>query len=341
MPTPLFDASAVAVSRPRGPRIVRGALAAVALLALVVLAGPRYEAGPDTPSPRAAPAQEVGALEDWLRVSEAAYSDIRPGAAKGLVWHSPTQQRTPWAVVYLHGFSATRLETAPLADQVAQALGANAFHTRLSGHGRTSAAMGEASMQDWMADALEAVRIGHLLGERVLLISCSTGSTLAAWLALTPEGRQVDAHVFVSPNFGPKDKRSEIINGPWGQQIAFALEGQERGQLSVDARENEAWTLRYPTRALFPMMAMVKKVRDSDLTQFKTPVLMLYSQGDQTVDPLETERALARIGAPLKLGQVVSYSQSKGQHVLAGDIKDPLATAPMAASIIKWAQALN
>ncbi|MDD4273595.1 MAG: hypothetical protein PHG14_07705 [Desulfobacter postgatei] len=38
--------------------------------------------------------------------------------------------------VYIHGFSATRKETAPLSDLVAKTLNANLFYTRLSGHGR-------------------------------------------------------------------------------------------------------------------------------------------------------------------------------------------------------------
>jgi len=37
----------------------------------------------------------------------------------------------------------------------------------------------------------------------------------------------------------------------------------------------------------------------------------------------------------------VTYSQSKGQHVLAGDIRDPQSVAPMAESIIKWTETLH
>lgn len=328
------------VHRRLGLRIALSVVAALVLAGGAFVAGPRNEFGANMPTQRALPPDNLATLDSWLASSEAAYPDIKPGNAKGIVWNSPAHQRTPWAVVYIHGFSASRLETAPLADQVGKALGANVFHTRLSGHGRPGAAMAEASVQDWMADAVEAVRIGKTLGERVLVISCSTGSTLATWLALSPEGSKVAAHAFISPNFGPKDKRSEIINGPWGQRIALALEGKNRSWTPDNAREANAWTSSYPTRALFPMMAMVKSVRESDLSTFQTPVLMLYSEQDQTVDPQETQAAFARIGASHKVLEVVNYSQSKGQHVLAGDIKDPAAVAPMVASIVGWAKAL-
>ena len=62
--------------------------------------------------------------------------------------------QTQWAVVYIHGFSASRMETAPLADTIATALGANLFYARLAGHGRGGAAMGEPSVQDWLADGV-------------------------------------------------------------------------------------------------------------------------------------------------------------------------------------------
>ena len=337
---PLTTASRFRVRGGIGSRLFLAVLAFVVVAAVAFMVGPRNAFGPNVPTQRAGPPQSITGLDAWIQTSEAAYSDIKPGNAKGIVWHAPDHQRTPWAVVYIHGFSASRLETAPVTDLVARSLGANVFYTRLAGHGRSGPAMGEATVQDWMADAIEAVKIGQLLGERVLVISCSTGSTLATWLATSNEAQRVAAHAFISPNFGPKDKKAELINGPWGQHIALALEGETRGWTPEDARETNAWTTRYPTRALFPMMAMVKAVRTSDLSLFQTPVLVLYSEQDQTVDPLETQSAFARIGAPLKTIEAVTYSKSKGQHVLAGEIKAPEASAPMAATIAQWTKAL-
>lgn len=321
-------------------KVAFGGMAALTVLTGIFLAGPRFEFGANIPVQRALPPDNVDDLDGWLQRSEAAFPEIKPGTAKTIVWAAAQKQRTPWSVVYLHGFSASRLETAPLADRVASALGANAFHTRLTGHGLPGSYLGMATAQDWMADVLEAVRIGQVLGERVLVISCSTGSTLATWLATSAEGNRVAAHTFLSPNFGPKDKRSEMLNGPWGQRIALAVEGENRGWTATSAAEDQAWTSRYPTRALFPMMGLVKRVRDSDLSLFQTPVLILYSEQDETVDPMETQSAFTRMGSSMKTLEVVTYSQSKGQHVLAGAIKDPQAVERMSDSIVKWVQAL-
>ena len=332
------------LSAPAGARQFRRLRWPAALLTMAVglfFLGPRNAFGPDAPTERALPPASITQLDSWIAQGEARFSDIRAGNAKGIVWHAQAHARTPWSVVYLHGFSASRLETAPLAEEVARSLGANLFYSRLTGHGRTApAAMGEASVQDWLADTLEAMRIGQVLGDKVLVIGCSTGATLATWLALRPEGQAIAAHVFLSPNFGPRDKRANIINAPWGRQIALALQGDVRSWEPSDPREAIAWTTRYPTRALFPMMALVNRVRRADMAAFHTPVLVMYGEQDQTVDPRQTREVFTRIASDHKKAIVVDYSESLGQHVLAGDILAPKATAPMADSIVSWVRTL-
>lgn len=310
------------------------------VLALAVFfLGPTNSFGPDVPASRESP-PDITALDQWLASQEAAFSDIRPGLERQIRWYAEPGERTPWSVVYVHGFTASLLETAPLAEWVAEALGANLFYTRLTGHGRTPEAMGEATVQDWLADTLEAAEIGERLGERVLLIGVSTGATLGTWLGNRPEGQSLGGYVFISPNYGPRDKRSDWINQPWGMHLALRLEGETRGRLSQDPLKNHAWTNVHPTQALFPMMALVKGVRDSDLSGFAAPLLVLYSEQDQVVDPLEITSLFPRIGSERKTLRVVDYSEARDQHVLAGDLTAPTATRSMADEIVHWVQSL-
>ena len=128
----------------------------VAVLLIAFIAGPR------TPVIHQPQSVELPAdLPGYLAKAEAAYPDITPGAEKTILWAHQDHQQTELAIVYLHGFSATRQETAPLSDDLAKSLGANLFYTRLAGHGRSSAAMGEASAGDWLNDAEEALAIGQ------------------------------------------------------------------------------------------------------------------------------------------------------------------------------------
>ena len=90
-------------------------------------------------------------------------------AAKRIVWAGAAGQKTPLAVIYVHGFSASAEEIRPVPDEVAKALGANLFYTRLAGHGRSGDAMAEPLAGDWIEDMAEAMAIlQKLSGERPL-----------------------------------------------------------------------------------------------------------------------------------------------------------------------------
>ena len=324
--------------RGRLPAWLAVVLALLVSLPLLWLAGPRVAYGPDEPAPRAAPPAQAAALDAWLAAQEAAVPGLRPSAAKGIVWHGQPGQRTPWAVVYLHGFTATRMETYPLAERVAQGLQANLFHTRLAGHGVPAEALRGVTVQDWLADAVEALRIGQALGERVLVIGTSTGATLAAWLALRPDAAgTAAAQVWLSPNFGPADARAEWILGPWGWALTRLLTGGTVGAPHADERINAHWTRVYPAEALVPMMTLVRRVRDGALEQVRTPVLVLASPRDRTVDVRRIEAAVARLGGPKRLEWVQDASDEQ-QHILAGDLRSPGTTERLAERIVRWAR---
>jgi len=120
--------------------------------------------------------------EAYLARREAEVKDIRPGLQKEIVWADPaTRARTPLAIVYVHGFSASKGEVRPLPDRVAAALHANLFYTRLTGHGEDGAAMAKGGVNAWINDYAEAITIGRAIGDRVVVIGTSTGGSLATW----------------------------------------------------------------------------------------------------------------------------------------------------------------
>ena len=311
----------------------RVAAAVLSAAALVVLLGPRTRFEQRWHEP------EIGSdVDAYLAEREASVPDLRPGEAKAVVWaDSETRARTPIALVYLHGFSADRHEVDPLVSRIAEALGANVFYTRLKGHGRDGAAMAEAMVEDWLDDVAEAVAVGAVLGERVVLLGTSTGGTLAVWAAARPEtdGR-VAALVVISPNFQPRDKSSRILLWPWGGQIARLVVGGERCFEPATAEEALHWTVCYPTSALLPMMALVEQVRTMPLDGLTVPTLVVYSREDAVVDPEETRLAFARLGSSSKQLVEISASQDPAQHVIAGDIMSPGTTDEIARSILDF-----
>lgn len=314
--------------------LASGGGGALLVFAAVFAAGPRPSVVVD-PSPAAVPA--LPDLEGWLAEREAALPDLRPGAEKAVVWAaSGTPGRTPLAVVYLHGYSATRREAAPLADSVAAALGANLFYTRLAGHGRTGDALARATAGDWLRDAAEAVAVGRRLGERVVLVGTSTGATLALWAAARlDDADAVAAVVALSPNFGPADPAAGILLWPWGGAVARAVVGPERSWEPANAEQAAWWTTAYPTRALLPMMALVDFVDDEVLADVRVPVLVVYSPGDQVVDVSAIERR-SRAAAAVTLEAWTGPVGDPGVHVLAGDVLSPDGTGPLARRIVDF-----
>jgi alpha-beta hydrolase superfamily lysophospholipase len=308
------------------------------IVTALIVAGVLFALGP-RPSYeiRDEPVELPSDLDAWLAQSEARFSDLRPDADKRIVWNDPVgKSRTDYAVVYIHGFSSTRMETYPLADVAAKALGANLFYTRLTGHGRSEDAMGEATLGAWTHDALEAYAIGRRLGEKVVLIATSTGGGLATLLAARPEAKDLYALVLISPNYGVRQWNAPILLWPWGEQIARLVEGEYRSWTASNPRQAQHWTMRYPVRALIPMMQTVALIDELDFASLRAPTLIFYAKGDQLVDAEAIGRRFAQFGAERKKLVLVDDADDPAQHVIAGDILSPGTTGRIAETIVKF-----
>lgn len=316
--------------------VTKAAAAVAALLAILFLAGPK--ATVEVPDQGASPPADPAVLDAWLAESEARVSGLRPGEAAGVTWAEPgVPASTALSVVYLHGFSADRHEVDPFPRLLADSLGANLFHARLTGHGRDGAALAEASAGDWLGDAAEAVKVGAHIGGRVVLVGTSTGATLALWAAKDEGLRDaLAALVLVSPNLQPADRSSRLLLWPWGAHIARAVVGEERCFEPENEAQARHWTTCYPVEALVPMMALVEHVRDSDPARVRAPLLVFYDPADLVVDAGETARRFERWGSEAKRLTTVDGVGDPSRHVLAGDVLSPGTTASVLAETLAF-----
>lgn len=318
---------APAAARPR--RRLRRVLAALVLAAGA--AGVGYAVGPRRVlDPAAAPdprlPDEPAAVAAAIAAREAEVAGVRSGCAARVAWRGGAPARASAAVVYLHGFSATRQETAPFAAELAAALDANLYEARLRGHGRDGAALGAARGEEWLADALEAAAVGARLGRRVVLVGCSTGATLAAWVAASGRAPELAAVVLISPNFGVRHPAGGLLAGPWGRQLARLVEGEERAFRPHNAEQAAFWTTRYPTGAVVEMAALVDLVDRTDLGRLTAPTLVVYSPADRVVEPARVEARFAELGARSKRLVPFTGAEDPASHVLAGRVLSPDAT---------------
>jgi alpha-beta hydrolase superfamily lysophospholipase len=286
------------------------------------------------PFDKAAPINDIDAR---LTDGESAFPDIRPGLAKEIVWADPiVKGRTALAVIYIHGFSASKGEVRPLPDLVAKALGANLFYTRLAGHGRSGDAMAETSAEAWKRDMTEALGIAAEIGSKTLIIGTSTGASLATWALSQPRlSAPVSGAVFLAPNFRIKASGAGLLTAPFAWASSRLFLGRRRGFIPLNPLHATYWTMDYPVSALLPMAALVKQVRSLPFERIGTPALFIHSARDQVVDPAQTARVARRWGGPATLLDPGDIGDPCG-HVIAGDALSPKTTAAIAADIIKW-----
>lgn len=321
--------------RLRGHRALGGLMLVLAAGALTIALA--YPVIPP-PEPALAPPATLAALEATLDAAEAKVADLRPGANRTILWADPARKsRTPLALVYLHGFTADRQEVAPLPDRVARALGANLYYARIPGHGRSTHAMAESSLEGWQQEGEGALAIGHLLGRRVVLIGTSTGGTLVTWLAARHP--DVAAAVLMSPNFAVRATGADLAAWPGGAAIVRLVSGDTREFRTHTPLHARHWTWRYSTIAIPPMMRLVKDVERLDLGAVQVPLLAFYSPNDTVVRSDVIEARFADWGATLRKLVAVETQDPNG-HVLAGDALSPGTTASVAAEIVAFVRAL-
>ena len=276
----------------------------------------------------------------YLAAEESEVPGITEETAKEVVWAYPASRaKTPLAIVYIHGYSADKRELRPVPDQVAEALGANLFYTRLSGHGSDLAALAEPSANDWLNDFAEAVAIGRQIGERVIVMSTSTGGTLTAWAASLGLTEGVNAFVMVSPNFRLADWRAPLLTMPFARAIVPLVYPSRQLELVKPAPDGSR-TANFPTIALLPMAALVETVRGIDFSAITTPTLFIYSQQDQVVDPAATASVIERWGGPKEVLLAPETEDPLG-HMLAGDLFSPSTTEAVAGAVTAWIEGLQ
>jgi len=287
---------------------------------------------------------DLSDLDQWLWRAEHAAGGVRAGCHKQVVWAGAAGVKTPVSIVYVHGFSATAGEVRPLPDLVAKALGANLFFTRLTGHGQDGVAMGRARLPDWEADVAQALAIGQQLGDRVIVMGCSTGCTLLTQaLARSADGAsKVSGSVHISPNFGLRNAAAQILlQMPAVRHWGHLVGGRKRSFDPISDAHAALWTVQYDMQAVYTMADAVRAALAAPIEDIQTPAYFAFCEADQVVHPAKTRRIIARWGGRVTTDLLVQGRTDDAMgHVMAGDVFSPAQTAPLAKRIIRWAKTI-
>ncbi|HEV2354845.1 MAG TPA: alpha/beta hydrolase, partial [Puia sp.] len=252
------------------------------LLIGLYLSGPRPSAPIYSTTMPTVPS-DPAALENYIRRQES-HHRLKPDNEARIVWADSTRKKTAYAIVYLHGFSASPGEGNPTDRDIAKKYGCNLYLARLAEHGiDTPDAMINLTADNYWASAKEALAIGERLGDSVILMGTSTGGTLALQLAATYP-RQVAALVLLSPNIAINDPNAWLLNDHWGLQIARLVTGSKYMIIKKDYGPGfrQYWYPKYRLEAAVALEELLETTMNgTTFAAVRQPVGLFYFYKDK------------------------------------------------------------
>ena len=274
---------------------------------------------PDVPT-------EAIALEKYIAANEVQHK-IKPENEARIIWHNDSgKQKTEYAIVYLHGFSASQEEGAPVHKAIAKKFGCNLYLARLAEHGvDTSEAMLHLTPANYWESVKQAYAIGKQLGNKVIIMGTSTGASNAIQLAANfPE---IGSLILLSPNIAINDPNAWLTNNPWGLQTARLVK-KSNYHTTKDQRDiyKAHWYSKYRLEAIVNLQEYLETAMVPEtFKKVKQPTLMLYYYKDDVhQDSVVKVSAMLKmydeLSTPAQLKRKVAMPYT-GDHVIAGYIK--------------------
>ena len=278
---------------------------------------------------------DLSNVEKQIKSDEDEAPKLRQNIGKKILWAGKSSQKTSLSIVFIHGFSATRVELSPVIEEVAKSLGANVFFTRLTGHGQDGIALSDATFDDWISDTNEAIRIGEVIGDEVILIGSSTGCSLIH--CILEAQKKVKSVIYVSPNFGPSSYKGHFLRLPGAKWFIPLILGNEHSFTPKNSEHARCWTTRYPTKALFPVKDSVVAASLANHSKIKLPILFWFSDYDKVVSPKATRRIISKMGNNVEIfNPILSLEDDPSKHGVLGDILSPTKTEQGVNKILEW-----
>lgn len=295
----------------------------ILILLAVYFLGPAPERPKWSPVMPSVPSDPL-ALEQYILEKERQHV-IKPDNEARIVWYDSTRTKTRYSVIYLHGFSASQKEGDPVHLRFARQFGCNLFLARMADHGiDTTETLINFTTDRWWESAKEALAIGKAIGDKVIIMSTSTGGTMA--LALAAEfPNDVFALINMSPNLAINNGAAFILNDPWGLQIARMVMGGEYRESQMTPERQNYWNSKYRLEAAVHLQEMIEsKMNKRTFERVVQPCLTLYYyKSDDEQDPeVKVEAMLEmmdQISTPDAEKRAVAMPEA-GAHVLGSSL---------------------
>ena len=278
---------------------------------------------------------DIEDIDNLLESQEKMVRALRPGTEKKVLWANGNGVKTKTSIVFIHGFSASRVEIDPVVDLIAAELSANVYFTRLRGHGQDGRALAEVTYEQLLDDTIEAIEIGKSIGDDVVLMGCSTGCSLIH-IALGQD-HDIKAAIYISPNFGPKPIKGQALRIPGAKFLVPLVFGQEHSFVAKNDEYTTCWTTKYPTKALFTIKTTVLASHQVDHRTIKVPIMMWFSDDDKVVNAKWTRKIASMMGDNVTLyNPSLTEQDDPSCHGIIGDILSPSQTSVAVDKLLNW-----
>jgi pimeloyl-ACP methyl ester carboxylesterase len=299
----------------------------LAVLVLVYFVGPRF---PKPVLDSQLPYVDVSLenIDDYVAMKESRFTVKANNQARVVWFNDSVKQQTDYALLYLHGFSASWYEGFPVNADFAKYFGCNAYFSRLAAHGlMTSDALIDMVPDSLYNSAKEALQLASVLGRKVIVMGTSTGGTLALKLAADfPD--KVAALILLSPNVEINNSAAFLLSGPWGLQIARLSGGTGKHRvLEVKHPVDESfWYSTYRWEATVYLQQLVDASMTKDVFSHVRQPLFLgyYYKNESAQDNVVRVDALVRmfdeVATPSNAKVKMAFPNA-GDHVIGNEVK--------------------
>jgi esterase/lipase len=316
----------------------------IGILALIALFG-IYFFGPKPADPvfndQLPTVATINSLDQYVAEMESKHA-IKPNNEAKIIWADSSKTQTDYAIVYLHGFSASQMEGDPVHQNIAKQFNCNLYLARLAEHGidTTEELMNLTAERYWESAKL-AYAIGKQIGKKVILMSTSTGGTLALQLAASyPE---IAGLILYSPNIEVNNPAAPLLDNPWGLQIGRAvMKGNYVDVKYTDSAYPKYWNSHYRIEAVVALQNLLEAtMTEATFKKVHQPSLALYyykdeANQDNVVKVSAIQKMMSQIATPADLKLALAMPNT-GNHVLASPIvsKDIVSVEQATAKFIK------
>lgn len=270
---------------------------------------------------------EVTKVQSYVDSIEALNKNLKQNNQGRVVFADTLQpKKTKYVFLYVHGFSASQMEGDPVHRDLAKAFGANLVLARVAGHGeKTSEHVMQTLTADEMYQSVENyLAIAKKLGEKVVVLGTSFGGAMS--VNLCKNHPEINALILYGPCIKIKDPAAEIVDNPWGLQIArLILKGDNRTIPSKNPLHDQYWSLHYRIEGIVAMQNFLTHTMNKEtFAGMKTPVYLTYYYKDKdhqddvvSVDAMQEMFPLLGTADSLKKQEAFPLS---GYHVMTSPI---------------------